>query len=239
MRDETILQLEDIHFSYGGAETLLGISINLDESDIACMIGANGAGKTTTLRVISGLEKPLSGEIRFHGNRIDRLSSKEILVQGITLVPEKCRLFGDMTVYENLIMGSYLRKDKKSITQDLKKVYKYFPRLAERAKQRAGSLSGGERQMVAVGRALMSRPKVLLMDEPSSGLSPLMVDLIGQIILDINVEGISIVLVEQNAEMALNVASYGYVLERGRVALEGNTKDLIYNDLVRQTYLGI
>jgi len=239
MRDETILQLEGIQFSYGRAETLRGISINLNEGDIACIIGANGAGKTTTLRVISGLEKPVSGEIRFHGNRIDRLSTKEILAKGITLVPEQGRLFGDMTVYENLIMGSYLRRDKKSITQDLKKVYKYFPRLAERAKQRAGSLSGGERQMLAVGRALMSRPKVLLMDEPSSGLSPLMVDLIGQIILDINVEGISIVLVEQNAEMALNVASYGYVLERGRVALEGNTKDLIYNDLVRQTYLGI
>ncbi len=239
MIGEKILELINLHFNYGGARTLQGVSIRLVEGDIVCIIGANGAGKTTTLRIISGLEKPSSGEIRFQNQRIDGLPPKEIIARGITHVPEQGRLFRDMTVFENLIMGAHLRKDKGAIRQDLKKVYGYFPRLAERTKQRAGSLSGGERQMLAVGRALMSKPKVLLMDEPSSGLAPQLVAMVGQIVLDINNEGISIILVEQNAEMALNIASYGYVLERGSVALEGETRTLINNDQIKQAYLGM
>jgi branched-chain amino acid transport system ATP-binding protein len=239
MIGERILELINLQFNYGGARTLHGVSIRLVEGDVVCIIGANGAGKTTTLRIISGLERPLSGEIRFQNQRIDGLPPKEIIARGITHVPEQGRLFRDMTVFENLMMGAYLRKDKEAIEQDLKKVYGYFPRLAERTKQRAGSLSGGERQMLAVGRALMSKPKVLLMDEPSSGLAPQLVTMVGQIVLDINNEGISIILVEQNAEMALNIASYGYILERGSVALEGETRTLINNDQIKQAYLGM
>jgi branched-chain amino acid transport system ATP-binding protein len=236
---ETVLELKNVQFNYGGARTLRGVSIRLIEGDIVCIIGANGAGKTTTLRIISGLEKPSSGEIRFHNQRIDGLPPKEIIARGITHVPEQGRLFRDLTVFENLMMGAYLRRDKKAIAHDLDKIYGYFPRLGERKNQRAGSLSGGERQMLAVGRALMSQPKTLLMDEPSSGLAPQLVTMVGQIILDINHEGISIILVEQNAEMALNLARYGYVLERGRVALEGNTEDLMNNDQIKQVYLGL
>ncbi|MGD0916686.1 MAG: ABC transporter ATP-binding protein [Thermodesulfobacteriota bacterium] len=236
---EALLELQDLHFNYGGAKTLRGISFKLIEGDIICIIGANGAGKTTTLRIVSGLEKPASGEIRFQKQRIDGLPPKEILSRGITLVPEQGHLFRNMTVFENLMMGAYLLKEKETITKELDRVYSYFPRLAERARQRAGSLSGGERQMLAVGRALMSKPRVLMMDEPSSGLAPQLVEMVGQLILDINGEGISIVLVEQNAEMALNIARYGYVLERGSVALEGETRVLINNDLIKQAYLGV
>jgi branched-chain amino acid transport system ATP-binding protein len=239
MAAEPILSLEDIRFGYGGARILRGVSIVLADGDVMCVIGANGAGKTTTLRTISGLEKPESGQIRFKGWRIDGLSPKEILALGISHMPEQGRLFRDMSVFENLMMGAYLRKDKEAIRRDLEKVYGYFPRLAERARQRGGSLSGGERQMLVVGRALMSHPTVLLMDEPSSGLAPQLVAMLSRVILDINEEGISIVLVEQNAEMALNLACYGYVLERGRVALEGRTEELIRNQLIKQAYLGM
>lgn len=239
MTAQAILNLEDVRFGYGGARILRGVSIKLAGGDVICVIGANGAGKTTTLRTISGLERPESGQIRFKGQRIDGLSPKEILALGISHMPEQGRLFRDMTVFENLMMGAYLRKDKEAINRDLEMVYGYFPHLAERAGQRAGSLSGGERQMLVVGRALMSQPTVLLMDEPSSGLAPQLVAMLGRVILDINGEGISIVLVEQNAEMALNLARYGYVLERGRVALEGKTKDLTNNQLIKQAYLGM
>ncbi len=240
MNSEPALKIEDLRFGYDGARVIRGLDLELAEGDVVCVIGPNGAGKTTTLRVISGLEKPDSGRILSRGERIDGLSPKEILKRGISLIPQEGRLFRGMTVLENLLMGAYLREDKEEIDGDLKAIYRYFPILDKRAAQRAGSLSGGERQMLAMGRALMSRAKVLLMDEPTSGLAPMMVAMIGRIILDINKEtGLSVVLVEQNAEMALNVARYGYVLERGRVVLEGETQEMLQSDQVRQAYLGL
>ena len=239
MITESFLKIENLQFSYGGARILRGVSLELLKGDVVCIIGPNGAGKTTMLRTITGLERPTSGQILFDGNQMDGFSPKKILKAGISLVPEQGRLFPDMTVFENLMMGAYLRNDRKSIMKDMELVYRYFPRLGARARQRAGSLSGGERQMTAVGRALMSRPKVLLMDEPSSGLAPQLVSMVGQIVLDINKDGISVLLVEQNADMALNVARYGYVFEQGRIALEGKTTELMSDAMVKTTYLGI
>jgi branched-chain amino acid transport system ATP-binding protein len=241
MDKEPALKIEDLRFGYEGARVIRGLNLELAEGDVVCLIGPNGAGKTTTLRVISGLERPDSGQIFSQGERIDGIGPKEILMRGISLIPQEGRLFRGMTVLENLLMGAYLRRDDKvEIDGDLKQIYRYFPLLEKRAGQRAGSLSGGERQMVALGRALMSRARVLLMDEPTSGLAPMLVAMIGRIILDINAEvGLSVVLVEQNAEMALNVARYGYVLERGRVAIEGETQEMLKSDQVRQTYLGL
>lgn len=234
-----LLELEDVRFNYGGAEILRGVSLKLEEGDIICLIGANGVGKTTTLRLISGLERGASGRILFQGERIDRASPQSILRRGIAQVPERGRIFRDMSVYENLVMGAYIRRDKLEINKDLEMVHQYFPILKERARQKAGSLSGGEQQMLAIGRALMSRPKVLLMDEPTSGLAPLVVEMLCEIILRINGEGISIVLAEQNAEIALSLAGYGYVMEKGRVILEGATRDLFSNNVVKRAYLGI
>jgi len=239
MRGETILEVDDVRFSYGGAKILRGLSLTLDKGDVICVIGANGAGKTTTLRTISGLEKPDSGQITFQGQRVNGLFPRNILTLGIAMVPEQGRLFPDMTVYENLVIGAYLRTDKQAINLDLDMVYGYFPVLSKRSRQRAGSLSGGERQMLAIGRALMSKPIVLMMDEPCSGLAPQFVAMLGKIILDLNREDLSLILVEQNADMALNIARYGYVLERGRVALEGETKDLINDEMVKKAYLGL
>jgi branched-chain amino acid transport system ATP-binding protein len=239
MITESFLKIENLHFSYGGARILRGVSLELLKGDVVCIIGPNGAGKTTILRTITGLERPTSGQILFNGNRMDGFSLKKILRAGISLVPEQGRLFPDMTVFENLMMGAYLRNDRKNIMKDLDVVYRYFPRLGARTRQRAGSLSGGERQMAAVGRALMSGPKVLLMDEPSSGLAPQLVSMVGQIVLDINKHGISVLLVEQNADMALNVSRYGYALEQGRVSLEGEATELISHPMIKKTYLGI
>lgn len=239
MDDSTVLEAKALEFSYGGAKTLKGVSFKLVKGSVICIIGANGAGKTTTLRILSGLEKANSGDVLVEGMPIKDLSPRAILKLGVSQVPQQGRLFNDMTVYENLLMGGYICKDRKTVAEQLGFVYEYFPRLRERLGQRAGSLSGGERQMLAVGRSLMSRPRVLLMDEPSSGLAPKLVEMVGQLVLDINQKGISVVLVEQNAEMALNVAQYGYVLERGRVSLEGKAEDLINNDMVKQAYLGI
>lgn len=234
-----VLELQDIKFSYGDVETLRGISMKLEEGDVICLIGANGAGKSTTLRLISGLEKATSGQILFRGERIDGASPRSILLRGITQVPERGRVFRDMTVYENLIIGAYARKDKVRIGNDLHMVHQYFPILKERAGQKAGSLSGGEQQMLAIGRALMANPKVLLMDEPTSGLAPMVVEMLCEIILKVNRTGIGIILAEQNAKIALNLAHYGYVIEKGRVALEGITQDLANNDSVKQAYLGM
>jgi len=240
MAEEPALKIEDLRFGYDGARVIRDLNLELAEGDVVCVIGPNGAGKTTTLRVVSGLERPDSGRIFSRGERIDGLSPKEIVRRGIGLVPQEGRLFRGMTVLENLLMGAYLRDDKEEIQRDLREVYRYFPVLEKRAGQRAGSLSGGERQMLASGRALMSRAKVLLMDEPTLGLAPMLVAMIGRIILDINAEtGLSVVLVEQNAEMALNVARYGYVLERGRIALEGETREMLKSDQVRLAYLGL
>ena len=232
------LEVKALNVHYGKAQAIKDVSIGIDEGKIVTLIGANGAGKTTFLRTISGLKKPTSGEIFFEGEQIIGLSLHEIVKLGIAHVPEGRRVFATMTVLENLQMGAYLRKDKKGIDNDLDRLYEHFPILKARRTQPAGSLSGGEQQMLATSRALMTTPKLLLMDEPSMGLSPILVEEVGKIIHDINRDGISIILVEQNARMALNIASYGYVLEVGRITMEGIGKDLVHNEDVQKAYLG-
>ena len=233
-----LLELKDLRVHYGIAEALKGISLNVEEGAVVSIVGANGAGKTTILRTISGLKKPTDGEIWFQGKRIDRMPAHDIVKLGIAHVPEAKLLFAPMTVLDNLKTGAYLRKDRDGIAQDLDSVYQHFPILKERRGQLAGNLSGGQQQMLAIARALMSRPKLLLMDEPSTGLSPLLVTGVGNIIRDINQEGISIILVEQNARLAFKLAKRAYILEVGNIALEGNTEELINSELVRKAYLG-
>lgn len=235
-----LLEIEDVKVNYGGAKVLRGVSLKVGGGNIICLIGANGAGKTTMLRTISGLKRPYKGKIRFKGENILQKSPPEILALGIAHVPQEGKIFRDMTVYENLIMGAYLRKDTSEIAKDFQTVYGYFPILENRSNQLAGALSGGERQMLAIGRALMSRPSILMMDEPTSGLAPLMVKMVGDIILKLNeTGGISVILVEQNADFALKVAHMGYVMERGKITVQGNTKELLAKDKVRKAYLGI
>ena len=234
-----ILTITDVRVSFGGARILRGVGLMVRRGRIACLIGANGAGKTTLLRTIAGLEKPDKGKISAFDRDITGARPKEILSLGLSMVPEEGRIFRDMTVMENLLMGAYLRSDKAEIARDLGKYFTYFPVLEKRKQQTAGSLSGGERQMLTVSRALMSKPKLLMMDEPSSGLAPIMVTMLGNMVRDINHTGISVLLVEQNAEMALNVAHFGYVMERGRIALEGPTRDLLTNKKVKAAYLGL
>jgi branched-chain amino acid transport system ATP-binding protein len=233
-----LLELRDLRVHYGRAEALKGVSINADEGDLVSIVGANGAGKTTILRTISGLNKPISGEIRFQGKRIDGMPAHKIVGMGIGHIPEGRMVFAPMTVLDNLKMGAYLRKDKSGIARDLDIVFQHFPVLKERLGQQAGSLSGGEQQMLAIACALMSTPKLLLMDEPSTGLSPLLVEEISNIIKDINKEGISIILVEQNARMALRLAKKAYVLEVGRIVLEGDPEELVNDERVKKSYLG-
>ena len=213
------LEIRDLHVSYGGIRALKGIDLTVEEGQIVTLIGANGAGKSTTLRAISGLQKPQSGSILYGGEELVGLPAKEIVRRGIIHVPEGRRVFPDMTVAENLKIGAFLRKDKDGIASDMDYVYSLFPRLKERSWQPAGTLSGGEQQMLAVGRALMSRPKVLMMDEPSLGLAPLIVKDIFSIIRRVNADGITVLLIEQNANAALRIADYGYVLETGVIAL--------------------
>ena len=215
------LEIRDLHVSYGGIRALKGIDLTVEEGQIVTLIGANGAGKSTTLRAISGLQKPQSGSILYGGEELVGLPAKEIVRRGIIHVPEGRRVFPDMTVAENLKIGAFLRKDKDGIASDMDYVYSLFPRLKERSWQPAGTLSGGEQQMLAVGRALMSRPKVLMMDEPSLGLAPLIVKDIFSIIRRVNADGITVLLIEQNANAALRIADYGYVLETGVIALTG------------------
>jgi branched-chain amino acid transport system ATP-binding protein len=237
-----ILELEDVHTFYGTIEALKGISIEVGEGEIVTLIGANGAGKSTTLRSINGLNHPRRGRIRFQGRDITTDSAHDIVKSGISQSPEGRRLFPRMSVLENLLMGTFQRadrNDKKAVGQDLDRVYELFPRLAERKQQRAGTLSGGEQQMVAIGRALMAHPKLLLLDEPSMGLAPIFVERIFEIIREINAQGTPILLVEQNALMALDVANRGYVLETGTVALADDAKKLKENDEVKKTYLGV
>jgi branched-chain amino acid transport system ATP-binding protein len=234
-----LLEIKGLNVHYGKAQAIKEISIGIEEGKIITLIGANGAGKTTILRTISGLKQPTSGEIFFEGRQIAGLSLHEIVKLGIAHVPEGRRVFATMTVLENLQMGAYLRKDKKGIDKDLDRLYEHFPVLKARLAQPAGSLSGGEQQMLATTRALMTTPKLLLMDEPSMGLSPILVDEVGKIIHDINQEGISIILVEQNARMALNIADYCYVLEVGNITMEGPGKDLVNNEDVQKAYLGV
>jgi branched-chain amino acid transport system ATP-binding protein len=233
-----LLEIKDLKVHYGMAEALKGISVLVHEGSIITLIGANGAGKTTTLRAVSGLKKPSSGEIIFEGKRIDGMPVHHIVKMGIAHIPEGRMLFAPMTVLDNLKIGAHRRKDKGGIAKDLENIYIHFPILKERLRQLAGSLSGGEQQMLATARALMAKPKLLLMDEPSMGLSPLMVGQVGKIIKDINQDGVSIMLVEQNARMALNLANRAYILELGSIFLEGNAKELADNDNVKKAYLG-
>lgn len=232
------LEIRDLHVSYGGIRALKGIDLTVEEGQIVTLIGANGAGKSTTLRAISSLQKPQSGSILYGGEELVGLPAKEIVRRGIIHVPEGRRVFPDMTVAENLKIGAFLRKDKDGIASDMDYVYSLFPRLKERSWQPAGTLSGGEQQMLAVGRALMSRPKVLMMDEPSLGLAPLIVKDIFSIIRRVNADGITVLLIEQNANAALRIADYGYVLETGVIALTGTGEELLRNESVREAYLG-
>ena len=232
------LEIRDLHVSYGGIRALKGVDLTVEEGQIVTLIGANGAGKSTTLRAISGLQKPQSGSILYGGEELVGLPAKEIVRRGIIHVPEGRRVFPDMTVAENLKIGAFLRTDKGGIADDMDYVHSLFPRLKERSWQLAGTLSGGEQQMLAVGRALMSRPKVLMMDEPSLGLAPLIVKDIFSIIRRFNDDGITVLLIEQNAHAALRIADYGYVLETGTIALTGTGEELLRNESVREAYLG-
>ena len=232
------LEIKDLHVSYGGIRALKGVDLTVEKGQIVTLIGANGAGKSTTLRAISGLQKPQSGSILYGGEELIGLPAKEIVRRGIIHVPEGRRVFPDMTVAENLKIGAFLRTDKGGIADDMDYVHSLFPRLKERSWQLAGTLSGGEQQMLAVGRALMSRPKVLMMDEPSLGLAPLIVKDIFSIIRRVNADGITVLLIEQNANAALRVADYGYVLETGTIALTGTGEELLRNESVREAYLG-
>jgi len=233
-----LLEIRDLRVHYGRAEALKGISIHVDEGVIVSVIGANGAGKTTILRTVSGLERPTSGEIWFQGKRIDGLPASEIVRMGITHVPEGRMLFSTMTVLDNLKMGAYLRKDRLQIAGDIDTIYQQFPVLEEKFKQHAGSLSGGQQQMLAIARALMSRSKLILLDEPSTGLSPLLVKEFSNILKKINQEGKSIILVEQNARMALKLAKRAYLLEVGYIVVEGEAPELAKDDRVKKAYLG-
>ena len=233
---EPILKISDLKVNYGGIEAVKGISFDVPEGEIVTLIGSNGAGKSSTLRTIAGLVKPAGGAISLQGEDITGKDPTAIVTKGVTLVPEGRRIFPDMTVLENLKIGAYLRKD--DLTDDLNWVFELFPRLKERSWQAGGTLSGGEQQMLAVGRALMSRPRVLMMDEPSLGLAPLVVRDIFSIIQEINKQGVTILLIEQNANMALKIADIGYVLETGRITLTGTGSELLANDAVKEAYLG-
>jgi branched-chain amino acid transport system ATP-binding protein len=233
-----LLEIHDLHVHYGVIEALKGVSIKVEPGQIVTLIGANGAGKTTLLQAISGIVKKTSGEIEFEGGDITKANPKNIVGKGLVQVPEGRHVFPGLTVYENLMMGAYLRKDKKGIQEDLKKVYERFPILEKRKKQDAATLSGGEQQMLAMGRALMAKPSMILLDEPSMGLAPILVKEIFSIIEDINEAGTTVLLVEQNARMALSIADYGYVLETGNVVLEGPAQELAQSEAVQNAYLG-
>ena len=233
-----MLKINDLHVSYGGIQALRGIDLEVPDGKIVTLIGANGAGKSTTLRTISGLVKAESGSITYNGTELLGQPIYKILERGIAMVPEGRRILTNLTVLENLKIGAYLRKDKAGIEKDLQWVYSLFPRLKERSWQLGGTLSGGEQQMLAVGRALMSRPKLMMMDEPSLGLAPLVVRDIFEIIKEINRQGVTVLLIEQNANMALKTADYGYVLETGQITLTGTGKELLSNEAVKKAYLG-
>lgn len=232
-----MLELLNVNVYYGPIHAVKNLNLKIEEGEIVTLIGANGAGKSTTLKSISGLKKCESGEIKFNGENIHSLTSTNIVKLGISYVPEGRRVFSNMTVMENIEMGAYTRKDKKGIKEDFEKIFSLFPRLKERKEQMAGTLSGGEQQMLAIGRGLMSRPKLLLLDEPSMGLAPIIVKEIFTIIEDINREGISILLVEQNAHLALKISNRAYIIRNGEVELEGNSKDMLKDERVKKAYL--
>ena len=233
-----MLEVKDLEVYYGVIQAIKGISFHVDKGEVIALIGANGAGKTTTLHTVTGLISPKNGHVLFAGKDITKVPAHKIVSMGMAHVPEGRRVFAELSVYENLKMGAYTRKDKNEIEESLKNVYKRFPRLEERKNQMAGTLSGGEQQMLAMGRALMSRPKIILMDEPSMGLSPIMVNEIFDIIRSVSESGTTVLLVEQNAKKALSIADRAYVLETGKIVLEGKAKDLLEDDSIKKAYLG-
>ncbi|MBK9927363.1 MAG: ABC transporter ATP-binding protein [Anaerolineales bacterium] len=234
-----MLELKDVHTYYGNIHALKGISLTVNQGEIVTLIGSNGAGKSTTLRTIQGINKPRSGSIILEGEALEKLPPHEIAFRGVAQSPEGRMIFPRMTVLENLEMGAYARKSKEGFNDDIDRVFNLFPRLKERVNQKGGTLSGGEQQMLAMGRALMARPRILLLDEPSMGLSPILVELIFEIIVTINKEGTTILLVEQNALMALTIANRGYVIQTGEIILADDAKKLKANETVRKSYLGI
>ena len=234
----SMLKVTDLQVYYGVIQALKGISFEVNEGEVIALIGANGAGKTTILHTVTGLINQKAGKIEFEGKDISHTPAYKIVAEGMAHVPEGRRVFAELSVYDNLMMGAYTRKDKKEIAETLAMVYKRFPRLEERKKQMAGTLSGGEQQMLAMGRALMSKPKIILMDEPSMGLSPIFVNEIFDIIKAVSASGTTVLLVEQNAKKALSIADRAYVLETGKVVLEGDAKDLLENDSIKKAYLG-
>jgi len=233
-----MLEVQDVHTYYGNIRALKGVSLAVNRGEVVTLIGSNGAGKTTTLKTVIGLVRPLRGSVSFNGQRIDGMSTDRVVRLGIAQSPEGRRIFPRMSVMENLELGAFVRQDHEGIAQDFERVFTLFPRLKERVSQKGGTLSGGEQQMLAIGRALMARPTVLLLDEPSMGLSPILVETIFQVIQDINRQGTTILLVEQNARMALRVAHRGYVIQTGRIVLQDTGANLLKSDLVRKTYLG-
>jgi branched-chain amino acid transport system ATP-binding protein len=233
-----LLDIRDIVVHYEKVRAIKGVSFNVEEGDIVTLLGSNGAGKTTILKTISGIKRPTSGQIWFRDTRIDTADPSKIVMLGVGHVPEGAHVFRDMSVQDNLLLGAYIRKDRQGIKEDMEDVYTHFPILKDRSRQRAGSLSGGEQQMLAISRALMCKPKLLLMDEPSIGLSPLLVEEIAKIIGTINKQGISILLVEQNAALALRLAKRGYVIETGQIALSGTREELMKDEKVKKAYLG-
>jgi len=234
-----MIEIKDLHVNYGAIKALKGINLTVKEKSIVTLIGANGAGKTTLLRTISSILKPVSGSIEFNGRNIINLAPNKIVELGISQAPEGRMIFSNLTVKENLEMGAYTRKDKNNLKEDLEFIYTFFPRIKERLKQLGGTLSGGEQQMLAISRALMSKPKLLLLDEPSLGIAPLLVKTIFEKIEALNkTTGLTILLVEQNANIALSIADYGYVMETGKIILEGEAKSLAQNEEVRKAYLG-
>ena len=233
-----MLKINNLDIFYGGIHALKNINLEVKQGEIVTLIGANGAGKTSTLRALSSLEKPKNGEIIFNGENITGMAPHKLVAKGISHVPEGRKIFANLSVMENLELGAYLRKDKKSVQEDYEMVFEKFPRLKERIKQNAGTLSGGEQQMLAIGRALMNRPKMLLLDEPSMGLAPLVVNDIFDTIVEINKAGTTILLVEQNANKALSIADRAYVLETGRITIQGTADELLHDDKVRAAYLG-
>jgi branched-chain amino acid transport system ATP-binding protein len=235
---KAVLEVDDVHVYYGAIHALKGVSVRVNDHEIVTLIGANGAGKSTTLRAINGLSRPRQGRIRFQGADITGVPPHAIVKGGISQSPEGRRLFPRMSVMENLEMGAFQRTDRANFAEDMEQVFELFPRLKERRTQKAGTLSGGEQQMCAIGRALMARPKLLLLDEPSMGLAPIFVERIFEIVVEINQQGTPVLLVEQNALMALQVAQRGYVMETGRISLQGTADELKANDDVRRSYLG-
>lgn len=234
-----MLEVDDIHTYYGNIHALKGISLTVEKGEIVTLIGGNGAGKTTTLRTISGLQKPLQGTVKLDGEDLLPFKAHEIVYKGVAMVPEGRGIFSRLTVMENLDLGSYSRTDRSLLAQDLERVFKLFPRLKERRNQVSGTLSGGEQQMLATGRAMMAHPRLLLMDEPSMGLAPILVDNIFETIQAINREGTTVLLVEQNAQMALSIAHRGYVLQTGKIVLQDTAANLQQNEMVQKAYLGI